>query len=109
MREDEFRELFARVRGFGWREKKRADNLRDHKIDFEDAKSVFQGYTFVRRSDQKGEVRYQLFGQVHGREIAVTCTFRGDLCWIISARPASRKERREYYHRLTGRSPTRED
>ncbi len=37
MAEDEnaVQQLFAHIRAFGWHEKKRASNLRDHKIDFE--------------------------------------------------------------------------
>jgi uncharacterized DUF497 family protein len=101
--------LFARIRVFGWYEKKRASNLRVHKIDFEDVKKVFDGYTFIRRSDRHGEVRYQIFGYFDGREIAVACALRGDLCWIISARRARKDERRKYYSGLAGRSPAGQD
>ena len=109
MPQDELAELFAHVRAFDWNPKKRESNLRDHKIDFEDVKGIFDGYTFARRSDRHGEIRYEVFGYVDGREVAVAFTIRGETCWIISARRASRKERREFYHRLTGRSPARED
>lgn len=101
--------LFAQVRDFDWDPSKRKSNLRDHKIDFEDLKGIFEDYTFIRRSDRRGEVRYHVFGYVHGREIAVACTLRGDICWLISARPASRKERREYYQHLEGQSATGKD
>jgi uncharacterized protein len=107
--EDVVRQLFARIRTFGWNPKKRDSNLRDHKIDFEDAKGIFDGHTFIRRSDRHGEVRYQIFGYVERREIAVVCTLRGEQCWIISARRARRDERRKYYSGLAGRSPTGED
>ena len=98
---DNFERLFAGVRDFGWDPKKRETNLRNHKIDFEDAKGVFDGYTFIRRSDRHGEVRYQIFGYVQDRQVTVACTLRGALCWIISARHPSRSERRKYYDRLT--------
>jgi hypothetical protein len=101
--------LVAGIRGFDWNAKKRDSNLRVHKIDFEDVKEIFDGYTFARRSDRHGEIRYEVFGYADGREVAVAFTIRSDICWIISARRASRKERREFYHRLTGRSPARED
>ena len=104
--EDVVRQSFARVREFGWHEAKRASNLRDHKIDFQDVKGIFDGYTFIRRSDRHGEVRYQIFGYVEGREIAVVCTLRENQCWIISARRARRDERRKYYRGLAGRPPT---
>lgn len=106
---EDLQRLFAHVREFGWNPKKRERNLRDHKIDFEDVRGIFDGYTFIRRSDRHGEIRYQIFGYVDGREVAVACTLRGDLCWIISARRARKDERRKYYRGLAGRSPTGED
>jgi len=106
---EEVQRLFAGVRDFGWNPKKRESNLRDHKIDFEDVKKLLDGYTFTRRSDRHGEVRYQIFGYVQGQEIAVACALRGSLCWVISARRARRDERRKYYDRLKGFPGTRQD
>jgi uncharacterized DUF497 family protein len=54
---EDMQELFARIRGFEWNPKKGASNLRDHKIDFEDVKGIFDGYTLARRSDRHGEIR----------------------------------------------------
>ncbi len=53
------------------RKKLRKEIGRDHKIDFEDVRSIFEDYTFIRRSDRHGEVRYQIFGYVHGQEYRV--------------------------------------
>jgi uncharacterized protein len=106
---EDLQRLFAGVREFGWDPKKRESNLRDHKIDFEDAKGIFGGYTFIRRSDRHGEVRYQIFGYVQGRQVTVACTLRGALCWIISARHPSRSERRKFYHRVAGFAEPGED
>uniref|UniRef100_UPI003521DCE4 BrnT family toxin n=1 Tax=Rhodoplanes tepidamans TaxID=200616 RepID=UPI003521DCE4 len=78
-------------------------------MDFEDARAVFDGEVFIRRSDRHGETRYQVFGWIDGREVAVACTLRGDLCWIISARRARRDERRRFHDRVLGRSANRED
>ena len=100
---------FAGVRDFGWNPKKRESDLRDYKIDFEDVRGILDGYTFTRRSDRHGEVRYQIFGYVQGQEIAVACALRGSLCWIISARRARRDERQKYYDRLEGFHETRQD
>jgi len=100
---------FAGIKAFGWHDAKRERNLQIHKIDFTDVKDIFDGYTFVRRSDRHGEIRYQVFGYVQGREIAVACTVRGDLCWIISARRARRDERRKFFDRLAGVRPARRD
>ena len=106
---EDVQRLFADVRDFGWNPKKRESNLRDKKIDFADVRGVFDGITFIRRSDRHGEVRYQIFGYLEGREVTVICTFRGALCWLISARRASRDERRKYYDRLKRFSDPRQD
>ena len=100
MTEEDFDRLFADIRDFGWDPKKRDSILRDRKIDFDDAREVFNDYTFVRRSDRHGEIRYQVVGYVKSRQVAVVCTLRGSLCRIISARRANRAERRKYYDRL---------
>jgi uncharacterized DUF497 family protein len=102
---EDLQRLFAGVREFGWNPKKRESNLRIHRIDFEDVKGIFDGYTFIRRSDRYGEIRYQVFGYVHGQEVAVACALRGTLCWLISARRARRDERRKFYDRLEGQPP----
>ena len=101
--------LFEKIRTFGWHERKRQTNLRRHKIDFENVRGIFDWYTFIRRSDRHDEIRYQVFGYVDGREVAVACTLRSEICWIISARRASRKERRQYYNRFSGRAQARKD
>ncbi|HZP20999.1 MAG TPA: BrnT family toxin [Bauldia sp.] len=101
--------LIARIRAFGWHEKKREANLRIHNIDFADLKGIFDGYTLIRRSDRHGETRYQVFGYVHGQEVAVAFTIRSDVCWLISARRARRDERRRYYDRFEGRPPAGKD
>jgi uncharacterized protein len=106
---EDFQRLVARIRGFGWNPGKRESNLREHKIDFEDVKGIFDRYHIVRRSDRHGEIRYEVFGYVNDREVLAAFTIRGEICWIISARRASRGERRELYHRLAGRPSTRED
>jgi uncharacterized DUF497 family protein len=102
-------DMVARIRAFGWNETKRASNLRVHGIDFADVKGIFDGPFFIRRSDRHDEIRYQVFGIVEGREIAVACAFRGEVCWIISARRARKDERRKYYDHRKRRSPARKD
>ncbi len=99
---EDIQRLFAGVREFGWDPKKREANLRNHGIDFEDPRGILDSYTFIRRSDRNDEVRYQIFGYIDGREIAVACALRGSLCWLISARRARRDERKKYYNRFKG-------
>jgi uncharacterized DUF497 family protein len=97
---EDIESLIARISAFGWHEKKRETNLRTHGIDFADVTGIFDGTTLIRRSDRHGEIRYQVFGIVEGREVAVVCAFRDDVCWIISARRARKDERRKYCDRL---------
>ena len=106
---EDMQKLFAQVRGFDWNPRKREIKLRDHTIDFANVKGIFDGYTFARRSDRHGEIRYQVFGFLHGHEVAVAFTIRGEVCWLISARRASRGERRKYYGGLTVRSEPGQD
>jgi uncharacterized DUF497 family protein len=72
-------------------------------------KGIFDRYHIIRRSDRHGEIRYEVFGYVNNREVLAAFTIRGEVCWFISARRASRKERRQFYQRLTARASARED
>jgi uncharacterized DUF497 family protein len=109
MTEEEAAEFFARIRDFEWDDKKRDWTLRERHIDFQDARFIFNGPTFVRRSDRKGEVRYMVFGFLEELEVVVVCTLRRDMCHIMSARRARRDERKKYHSRLPRRSAERQD
>jgi uncharacterized DUF497 family protein len=103
------RRLFDGIRTFSWHETKRRENLRKHRIDFEDARHILENRVHIRRSDRYGEIRYQIFGFVDGKEIAVACTVESTDCRIISARRARKDERRRYYDRLARRRPAGKD
>lgn len=85
---------------FAWDPKKAASNLRDHGITFEEASSVFGdalAITFDDPDHSKGESRLLTFGlSEHGRLLVVSHTERGGLVRIISARRATRAERKIY-------------
>jgi uncharacterized DUF497 family protein len=80
MKQDETDDLFAHIAAFEWDKDKSERNLRDHNIDFDDALQIFDGPTFVRRSDRGNEVRYMVFGFVNDDETVVVCTFRDRNC-----------------------------
>jgi len=84
--------------GFEWDEAKRAWTLRDRALDFEDAARVFEGVHREREDARRayGEPRYAATGEVDGVVITVVWTPRGGRRRIISAWPASNRERREY-------------
>lgn len=87
---------------FEWDEAKNRSNIRKHGIDFDIAKRVF-GRRVITEIDERrdyGEVRYRSIGAVQGKTMVVTHTERFDRTRIISARPASRKERRKYHEKI---------
>jgi len=85
---------------FEWDEIKAAQNVRKHGVTFDDAASVFLdslAYTFADPDHSVGESRMVTFGfsQV-GRLLAVVHAERGRAIRIISARVATRHERKIY-------------
>ena len=87
---------------FGSDPKKAARNAAWHGITFAEAEQVFApGVVSITRPDPKhsaAEARYQTLGPIaSGRVLLVVWTERaGGVIRIISARPASRRERRLY-------------
>ena len=85
---------------FAWDPKKAASNLRDHKVTFEEASSVFGdslAITFDDPDHSEGESRILTFGlSEQGRLLVVSHTERRGVVRIISARRATRAERRIY-------------
>jgi uncharacterized DUF497 family protein len=85
---------------FAWDPKKAASNLRDHKVTFEEASSVFGdvlAITFDDPDHSVGESRILTFGlSAQGRLLVVSHTERRGIVRIISARRATRAERRIY-------------
>ncbi len=75
---------------------KHLDNLRSRGLGFDYAALIFRGETIEREDDRRdyGEKRHLALGEVEGAILAVVYTERGVVRRIISARPASRKERR---------------
>jgi uncharacterized DUF497 family protein len=67
-------------------------------VDFPTAAKVFADPKNRRHSDprQRGEIRYQVVGSVNEVILLVSYTMRGEICRIISARRASRRERQSY-------------
>ena len=85
---------------FQWDKKKARQNLRDHKVSFEEASTVF-GDTLSRTIDDplhsEDEDRSVIIGQsARGRLLVVVHTIRGDDIRIISARVATPTERKDY-------------
>lgn len=82
---------------FEWDEQKREGNLQKHGVDFVDAAAVFLGPVGLAEGTGGGaEERYLAVGEGDGRVLAVVFTWRAGSLRIISARRASRDERRTY-------------
>ena len=88
---------------FGWDEAKNRANIRKHGIALETAKRIFNGpvLTWSDRRKDYGEQRQLGIGRLdHEAVIVVAWTNRAGRIRLISARPASRKERSAYHGRL---------
>ena len=87
---------------FEWDEAKDRANLAKHGIGFEIAMRIFDGPVLTRpdRRRDYGEERYVGIGRVEGATVVAAYTERSGRRRLISARPASRKERQAYDERL---------
>jgi uncharacterized DUF497 family protein len=92
---------------FEWDEAKNLSNRRKHGVSFEEASAVFLDPLYVSVQDrvENGELRWQTFGPVEDLLfLTVAHTVREasedgiliEVIRIISARRATRKERRRY-------------
>jgi uncharacterized DUF497 family protein len=101
MDEDQHDDPFERLNTFEWDELKREANLRKHGIDFLDVRKIFDEQRIFYRSDRKGESRYLVLGLLDRIVVAVAVTIRRHRCRLISARRASKNERKTYHRRIT--------
>jgi hypothetical protein len=85
---------------FTWDPRKATANLRKHGIGFPEAATAFAdplSLTIPDPDHSVGEARFVLIGQSERRRLVVVAHVeRGDLIRIISARPATRRERKTY-------------
>ena len=85
---------------FEWDADKAARNRLKHNVSFGEAASALAdplSTTYPDEDHSLGEDRYVTIGESHRRQLLVVChTERGDRIRIISARPATRAERKIY-------------
>lgn len=89
---------------FEWDEEKSTVNIRNHKIDFADVPSIFNGPMLVELDEREdyGEDRWIGIGIL--RNIVAVVVFtepQQDTIRIISARKANKHERKRYEQALT--------
>jgi uncharacterized DUF497 family protein len=85
---------------FEWDEKKAKQNLKKHGVSFEEAGTVFGdplARTIHDPAHSEEEDRFVTLGASHGqRLLVVVFTERGDKIRLISARVATRREKKDY-------------
>ncbi len=94
-------ELIILSQKFEWDKEKEKKNIAKHKVDFTTAMQVFKDPKYIEIYDiehSQTEDRYAAIGAV-GTILFVVFTERIDKIRIISARLATKAERRLYYER----------
>lgn len=88
--------------GFEWDDEKNATNLSKHGISFEEASTIWNGPVLTGHDvKHHSEVREISFGLIGGMTVVcVVHTERNGRIRIISARKATKSERREFDVRL---------
>jgi uncharacterized protein len=85
---------------FEWNTEKANINFKKHDISFEEAKTAFYddyGYVFEDENHSVNEERFVLIGySKNNRLLFVSFTQRNDVIRIISARKATKNERKYY-------------
>ena len=79
---------------FTWDEEKRIRNLKDHGLDFVDAKQVFSGPAFTYEDDRfrYEEQRFVTLGLFKGIPVSIVHTETKNRIHLISFRKATRRE-----------------
>jgi len=85
---------------FEWDERKAKQNIRKHGVSFEEAATVFGDQFSITIYDplhSEDEDRFVILGMSSKNQLLVVVhTERGDKIRIISARKATKKERKQY-------------
>ena len=85
---------------FTWDPEKAEENLKNHGVDFREAATVFDdplSTTFPDNDHSLGERRFLMIGlSARSRILVISHTENGDTIRIISARAATRRERKFY-------------
>ena len=86
--------------GFEWDEHNAGKNWYKHRVNPQEAEQIFFNKPLCLEEDEghsKSELRLYALGQTdEGRFLFVAFTVRENLIRVISARPMSKKERKEY-------------
>ncbi|GHU89363.1 hypothetical protein FACS189476_08190 [Spirochaetia bacterium] len=105
--------LAVKLNGIGWDPEKARKNLEKHHVSFETAQYIFSDMDRLERFDHSEEnnsteERWQTLGKVEGT-LFVVYTEKGDARQLITARLATKAERRSYngYYHIDGEGWTK--
>ena len=87
---------------FTWSERKRALNLKEHKLDFVDVPGVFEALTYTFEDDRfsYGEQRFITLGLLAGTPVSIVHTENDHEIRIISFRKATNREAQTYFSEI---------
>ena len=87
---------------FTWSERKRSLNLKEHGLDFIDAKCVFEAATYTYEDDRfsYGEQRFITLGLLAGIPVSIAHTENDHEIRIISFRKATHREAEIYFGQI---------
>ena len=87
---------------FTWSQRKRSLNLKDHKLDFVDTPSVFEGLTYTFEDDRfsYGEQRFVTLGLIAGTPVSIAHTENDHEIRVISFGKASKREAQIYFSEI---------
>ena len=92
--------IFSQVKSFEWDQGNISKNWEKHKVTHLECEEIFFNEPLIVKQDKThstSEERYFALGKTDGgRVFFVVFTIRGDKIRVISARDASKKERRYY-------------
>jgi uncharacterized protein len=86
---------------FEWDDEKARLNIENHDVSFELATLVFQDVNFLEEFDDRdySDDRFNVIGYANGVLLIVTYTPKHKRIRLITARKASKRDQRKYYHR----------
>lgn len=89
---------YNKLMDYQWGDNKAKINLKKHKVDFADAVTAFgDDFALTVEDGNPGEERFITIGiDAFGRLLVVVYTWRGESIRLISARKATKSERKEY-------------
>ena len=96
------RRIYSPIMEFTWSERKRALNLKQHKLDFIDAPQVFEGVTYTFEDDRFSyrEQRFVTLGLLVGIPVSIVHTESEHEIRIISFRKATKGEAEIYFREV---------